>query len=322
MITLCAVGLSVMLLHASSLNPAESHTLTSLLVTYLINELVVHWLGMYCHRALMKTLRDPQRHQDDLLMSILRLNAGTAFSKDKGLDKIKDREEFLTKFPLTDYTAYAEYVERIAQGEDNVMTKAKVKYLCVTSGTTGKNKMYPYTFSDFSGIVKAATALSYSLYGITGGCHLSRVFNFRLHHPSRSSPCGLPIGGMGLAMYTRLPAEVNPDLINRITTEATSYFIQALFALQEPELYALMGYSSDLILAFFKSIEENREPLCKALASGHIDSFPGLAEDVREAANKLLTANPQRADEVHQELTRGSDRLAKRLWPSLQVSSL
>ena len=64
--------------------------------------------------------------QAETLEWILRTNENTAYGSDHGLSSIHGREEFIEKHPLTSYDHYRKYAERVAKGEKNVMTKAKV----------------------------------------------------------------------------------------------------------------------------------------------------------------------------------------------------
>ncbi|NIR61130.1 MAG: GH3 auxin-responsive promoter family protein, partial [Gammaproteobacteria bacterium] len=55
------------------------------------------------------------------LSEILALNANTAYGRDHGLDGPAARQVF-ESLPTTTYADYMPYVERIAAGEQNVMT--------------------------------------------------------------------------------------------------------------------------------------------------------------------------------------------------------
>lgn len=124
---------------------------------------------------------------------------------------------------------------------------------------------------------------------------------------------------MAVARDYTSPNDVNHPVTRQITTVEPSYFVQALLALSSADVAMIYSFSSDLTLSFFKSMELNKDQLCTSLASGHIESMPGLPDDVRVEVNKLLKPDLKRAQEVHQQLNKGSDSLAKHLWPNIQV---
>jgi hypothetical protein len=78
------------------------------------------------------------------LERILAMNGGTEFGRRCGLDGAVPRQVFET-LPTTTYADYAPYIERIAAGEQNLLSREPVIYLSTTSGTTGAPKLIPFT---------------------------------------------------------------------------------------------------------------------------------------------------------------------------------
>jgi hypothetical protein len=69
----------------------------------------------------------------------------TAFGKDHHFDSITTYEEFKQQVPIRDYEGLKAYVERILNGESDVLWPGKPAYLCKTSGTTSGAKYIPLT---------------------------------------------------------------------------------------------------------------------------------------------------------------------------------
>ena len=46
--------------------------------------------------------------------------------------------------PILPYASYEPYIERVAQGEPNVLLPDPVVYITLTSGSTGKKKTHPH----------------------------------------------------------------------------------------------------------------------------------------------------------------------------------
>ena len=47
--------------------------------------------------------------------------------------------------PITDYSAYEQYINEMLKGEKNILISDEVEYFGHTSGTTGKQKLIPVT---------------------------------------------------------------------------------------------------------------------------------------------------------------------------------
>jgi hypothetical protein len=90
-------------------------------------------------------LREPQLIQGRTLRRLIERNANTAFGKAHRFDKVDRYEDFTRCVPLSDYAALEPWIERIRQGELNVLTGERVTHLIPTSGSTGARKLIPFT---------------------------------------------------------------------------------------------------------------------------------------------------------------------------------
>ncbi|MGK7397151.1 MAG: GH3 auxin-responsive promoter family protein [Candidatus Cyclobacteriaceae bacterium M3_2C_046] len=69
----------------------------------------------------------------------------TKFGQDHNLDLVKNYEDFKRNVPVRDYEDLKFYIERILQGESDVLWKGKPAYFAKTSGTTSGTKYIPIT---------------------------------------------------------------------------------------------------------------------------------------------------------------------------------
>lgn len=69
----------------------------------------------------------------------------TSFGKEHNFDSINNYEDFKNSVPIIDYEGIKPYIERIRQGEENVLWPAKTIYFAKTSGTTSGAKYLPIT---------------------------------------------------------------------------------------------------------------------------------------------------------------------------------
>ena len=83
--------------------------------------------------------------QDKVLKKLLKQAKHTVFGRDHHFDQIKNYSDFKRNVPIRDYEALKSYVERVVDGESNVLWKNKPRYFAKTSGTTSGTKYIPIT---------------------------------------------------------------------------------------------------------------------------------------------------------------------------------
>jgi hypothetical protein len=92
-----------------------------------------------------RALSRPEVVQRSLLRSYLQTNAETAFGLAHGFARIRTAEEYRERVPLSLWEDMAPWIERIAGGEELVLTRSPVRTLEPTSGSSSAAKLIPYT---------------------------------------------------------------------------------------------------------------------------------------------------------------------------------
>ena len=67
----------------------------------------------------------------------------TQFGKDHSFSKIDSYSDFIKNIPIRDYEGLANYIEKVKNGEENVLWPNTPIYFCKTSGTTSGTKYIP-----------------------------------------------------------------------------------------------------------------------------------------------------------------------------------
>lgn len=80
----------------------------------------------------------------------------TAFGIDHNFGRITSYEDFKKQVPIRDYEELRPYIDRVVQGEANVMWPGKPAYLAKTSGTTSGVKYIPISKESMPQHIKAA----------------------------------------------------------------------------------------------------------------------------------------------------------------------
>ena len=83
-------------------------------------------LASYVASQQQKWAAKPGKTQEKWLHKIVEGAKNTAFGKDHNFDKIKTYDDFKKYVPIRDYEDLKPYVERILEGESDVLWKGKV----------------------------------------------------------------------------------------------------------------------------------------------------------------------------------------------------
>ncbi len=101
--------------------------------------------GEELQQAFDRATDDPATAQKQLLIDILRRNEGTLYGRKYDFPRITDVDAFCRTVPVATFADLAPYVERIKNGENNILTTAQPVRFNVTSGTTAEPKYIPVT---------------------------------------------------------------------------------------------------------------------------------------------------------------------------------
>ena len=84
----------------------------------------------------------PIEVQNDLFKKLISAAENTEWGKHYNYKSIKSREEYQKNVPVSDYDALKPYIERIQEGEQNVLWASDIKWFAKSSGTTSDKSKY------------------------------------------------------------------------------------------------------------------------------------------------------------------------------------
>lgn len=247
-------------------------------------------------RRFEKAVQDPETAQRQLLGRILEGAQGTVFSKDHGLQGVRDLESFRARVPIAGYSALSPYILRIAAGEDRILTRAPVRQFLETSGTTGAHKWIPVTDAWAKGVSGAQTLWVLGLIRehqeMAEGSALTLVSPAVHGHTACGLPYGSNTGRMHLAqpwwVRIRYPIPYEAYLIQE--PEARIYTILR-FALQA-DIRSITTANPTTVLLLFRKLEQYREQLSMDLAEGSLRHGP--AAWIPERQRRILQRSLKR----------------------------
>ena len=105
---------------------------------------------------IQKWANNPIKTQEKVFQDLIQNAKETNFGKDHDFKAIKNYHDFKNKVPVRDYEGLKPYIEKIKNGQENVLWKGKPIYFAKTSGTTSGAKYIPITKESMPEHIKAA----------------------------------------------------------------------------------------------------------------------------------------------------------------------
>jgi hypothetical protein len=99
---------------------------------------------------------NPVASQQAVFKSLIRNAKQTQFGTDHNFGEIKTFADFAKNVPIRDYEDLKSYVEKVVNGEENILWKGKPLYFAKTSGTTSGAKYIPLTKESMPYHIEAA----------------------------------------------------------------------------------------------------------------------------------------------------------------------
>lgn len=107
-------------------------------------------------RGINKWKKNAVAAQEETLAGLVARAKNTVFGRDHDFAGIRNYEDFKKRVPVRDYEALRPYIDRVVDGEPDVMWKGKPQYFAKTSGTTSGVKYIPISKASMPEHVKAA----------------------------------------------------------------------------------------------------------------------------------------------------------------------
>ncbi len=107
-------------------------------------------------KKINKWASNPIKTQEKVFKSLLETAKNTQFGKDHDFQNIKTYSDFADHVPIRDYEQLKPYVNRVVEGEKDILWPGKPLYFAKTSGTTSGAKYIPLTAASMPTHINAA----------------------------------------------------------------------------------------------------------------------------------------------------------------------
>ena len=272
-----------------------------------------------------KATRDPAAAQQRKLREILTSNRDTEYGRAHRFAEVEDLHSYRKRVPIATYEQIRGHVDRMANGEPNVLTAEAPVMFAMTSGTTGHSKLIPVTPS------------------CRGRDHADQIrvwlHHARLAHPNifdgklvtlvspavaGRTPAGIPYGSTSGMMYRDMNPLVRrsyaiPYSVAEIEDyDAVYYTVMRLALACDVTLLATANPSS--IQKLVEAADACAETLLRDIHDGTLAKDLAIETSIRKVIERRLARDPARA----RALAAARDRRQGKLlpvdyWPNLHL---
>ena len=284
---------------------------------------LVFWLLGFKARAFEKATKDPIKAQERVLFEYLRRNKDTEFGRQHGFSGIGSVEEYRRRVPLGDGESFRPYIERIAKGESNVLTRDKTDFFAVTSGTTSKPKLIPSTAYSRSKKAEVTNLWAYYIDKDHPRIKEGKILALMSHEVEGSMPSGAPFGAESGHAYRNMPAAIRdfyalPYEVFEIEDYDARYYCMLRIAM-EHDVTTVATLNPIMILLLCQRLPAVGDKVMNDIEKGTISRDFNISREVRTVLENGIRPNPARASELRRLAGEYGELLPKHFWPNMRL---
>lgn len=258
--------------------------------------------------------------QNRLIMQRVRRNQSTIYGRDYNFKSIKTMEDFLKKHPLTRYNHYQSYLEKIVEGQENVLNVDNTVLLAITSGASGHSNMLPLLSHEKTLHYKFGYAVVWRILhdNFSELKRLRKILRFAYTPRTKTISCGIPVGQQQPNVEYTLQMLSTPTKAFKITDDYSLLYIHLLFGLRDPNIGLIESGFASVLYTAMKALRNHWRDLVNDIETGTINFDIKLTSNLRKHLESLLTPDIDRASFLREEFDKGFDGIVSRIWPDLQ----
>jgi hypothetical protein len=282
-------------------------------------------------RAYHRGTRNVRDVQAALLRRIVRRNRDTWFGRKHAFTSIRDEHDFQDAVPISTYDDYRPAIERIANGEQRVLTAEPVRLLEPTGGSTSGEKLIPYTAALRRSFQRAIRLWIWDLYVRRPAVRRGRSYwsITPLNNIGRRTTAGISIGyesdSQYLSRWEKSFVEqvtiAPPEIGNALSTAAAQYST-VFHLLRAQDLSLVSVWSPTFLIELFHVLDAYIDRLVSDVAIGRITFDAGEHGNVPIPRRnyKPLVDRAEELRSIFCSAQPASNRI-RDIWPSLALVS-
>lgn len=231
------------------------------------------------HRRFRQALDTPETAQAAALARVLAGARDSTYGIEHGLAKVRTAAEWRAAVPLTTYDTLAPWIERVKNGEANVLSTQRVLMLETTGGSSAAAKYIPYTEGLRAEFNRALQPWMFDLYTrrprlLTAATYWSVSPAARQREVTAG---GVPVGFAddteyfgGVERFVMGQLMPAPGALSQLTDIDDNRWATLLFLLAEERLGLVSVWNPTFWTLLMDFLEKNRAGLARDLERGTI----------------------------------------------------
>ena len=305
--------------------------MTTRKVTYPKRTPLIQWLyrsiGRYCAGKFEKRTKNAPAVNAAALREIVELNQDTDFGRTHNFSALLKADDLAAAWraalPLSDFSAYEPYIERIKLGEENVLTADPVDMLAGSAGTTRVGKRLPKTkrarrkLTFFTTLIFPGV-LAMRVPGAKKTGHgVNLMSTYQPRPESGDSVAVMTSNNAGIRQMQKVIPYLwcSPGEVFDVPDQPTAHYLHALFALRDPNTRYAWAIFASQISWWFEIMRERQDELLHDIETGTLTANLELDASQRASVEAKLFADPGRANFLRDEFARGLNGIVPRIWP-------
>ncbi|MCC6176386.1 MAG: GH3 auxin-responsive promoter family protein [Chloroflexi bacterium] len=271
-----------------------------------------------------QTTRDLESTQHLRLMTILRRNRDTEYGRAYGFASTSSIAAYQRNVPINSYESLSPWIERMANGEQKMLTADAPQMFATTSGTTGKQKLIPVTPSSLAEYNHAVQVHTWRLLSDHPGAADGKFLVTSSSDVEGHTPAGIAYGAMSGYVIKNQPALIRrhfvlPYEVALVKDIELKYYLTLRLAVDAP-VSAISTLNPSSIVLLCEKLQVHAERLIADVRAGTATALgTPLPPDLARALAPHLTPNPRRADELQSHLRASGELRPREIWPDLAV---
>ena len=238
--------------------------------------------------------KNPIVTQEKVFKDLIDNAANTKFGKDHHFAAINTHEDFAKQVPIRDYEMLKPYVDKVVQGEADILWKGKPLYFAKTSGTTSGAKYIPLTKESMPFHIEAArNAILHYIHETGRTSFVSGKMIFLQGSPILEEKNGIQLGRLSGIVAHFVPKYLQKNRMPSWETNCIEDWETKVDAIVEEtineNMTVISGIPSWVQMYFEKLREKANEPVGEIFKNFNLFIYGGVNyEPYRAKFEKLI----------------------------------
>ena len=269
---------------------------------------------------------DCRKTQHEVLQRLLRLNAESRFSQERGLTSMLTPIEFRARLPISDYEHFRPYIERLKIGDTQALLGPHNKLLMFTlsSGTTSDSKYIPITQQFLDDYRRGWQTWGIHAYDARPRLNYKNILQVASDYNRFRTPAGTPCGNIsGMAAKSQRPIVqfmyTIPYVVSKIDNPVAKYYTLLRLGLADDNVGMILTANPSTLVQLATMADAEKECLIRDIADGTLSNRFAVNDGIRKRLRRRLSRGRKKRARTLEALVNstGTIRLSE-AWPKLE----